>query len=166
MLLAATGDDRLDPSLANLLAVFVMVVAAIGVERIRTLRCRLPVGGFASPAAASLPVRRVPACQAGSGAGVVNVERDGFGADHARDVTSVRVTAFSGPVGQHPHPVPRHGGQVVAPGDGVGGGPDSGMFSGLAAAASPPRSTRKPRSRCLYGCGGAFAEGGGDVLGD
>jgi hypothetical protein len=28
-LLAATGDDRLDPSLANLLAVFVMVVAAI-----------------------------------------------------------------------------------------------------------------------------------------
>jgi hypothetical protein len=35
MLLAATGDDRLDPSLANLLAVFVMVVAAIGVERIR-----------------------------------------------------------------------------------------------------------------------------------
>src|SRR5713226_3485049 len=37
MLLAATGDDRLDPSLANLLAVFVMVVAAIGGERIRTL---------------------------------------------------------------------------------------------------------------------------------
>ena len=34
MLLAATGDDRLDPSLANLLALFVMVVAAISVERI------------------------------------------------------------------------------------------------------------------------------------
>ena len=30
MLLAATGDDRLDRSLANLLAVFAMVVAAIG----------------------------------------------------------------------------------------------------------------------------------------
>ena len=47
MLLAATGDDRLDPSLANLLAVFVMVVAAIGVERIGTLG-RVPVGWFAS----------------------------------------------------------------------------------------------------------------------
>ena len=37
MLLGATGDQRLDPSLANLLAVFVMVVAAVAVERIRTL---------------------------------------------------------------------------------------------------------------------------------
>jgi len=36
MVLAATGGDRLDPSLANLLAVVVMVVAAIGAERIRT----------------------------------------------------------------------------------------------------------------------------------
>jgi hypothetical protein len=45
MLLAATGDDRLDPSLANLLAVFVMVVAAIGVERIRTLGGGCPSAG-------------------------------------------------------------------------------------------------------------------------
>src|SRR6266851_7852753 len=45
MLLAATGDDRLDPSLANLLAVFVMVVAAIGVERIRTLGAGCPSAG-------------------------------------------------------------------------------------------------------------------------
>jgi hypothetical protein len=28
-------------------------------------------------------------------------------------------------------------------------GPDSGTFSGFAAAASPPRSTRKPKSWCL-----------------
>ena len=41
----ATGDDRLDPSLANLLAVFVMVVAAIGVERIRTLGAGCPSAG-------------------------------------------------------------------------------------------------------------------------
>src|SRR5438552_16264237 len=45
MLLAATGDDRLDPSLAELLAVFVMVVAAIGVERIRTLGAGRPSAG-------------------------------------------------------------------------------------------------------------------------
>src|SRR3984893_78016 len=45
MLLAATGDDRLDPSLANLLAVFVMVVAVIGVERIRTLGAGCPSAG-------------------------------------------------------------------------------------------------------------------------
>jgi hypothetical protein len=45
MLLAATGDDRLDPSLANLLALFVMVVAAIGVERIRTLGAGCPSAG-------------------------------------------------------------------------------------------------------------------------
>jgi conjugative relaxase-like TrwC/TraI family protein len=45
MLLAATGDDRLDPRLANLLAVFVMVVAAIGVERIRTLGAGCPSAG-------------------------------------------------------------------------------------------------------------------------
>src|SRR5439155_25697370 len=30
-------------------------------------------------------------------------------------------------------------------------GPDSGTCSGFAAPASPPRSTRKPRSACLYG---------------
>src|ERR1700748_1245402 len=29
--------------------------------------------------------------------------------------------------------------------------PDTGTCSGFAAPASPPRSTRKPRSRCLYG---------------
>jgi hypothetical protein len=45
MLLAATGDDRLDPGLANLLAVFVMVVAAIGAERIRTLGAGCPPAG-------------------------------------------------------------------------------------------------------------------------
>jgi hypothetical protein len=45
MLLAATGDDRLDSSLANLLAVFVIVVAAIGVERIRTLGAGCPSAG-------------------------------------------------------------------------------------------------------------------------
>jgi hypothetical protein len=45
MLLAATGDERLDPSLANLLAVFVMVIAAAGVERIRTLGAGCPSAG-------------------------------------------------------------------------------------------------------------------------
>jgi hypothetical protein len=45
MLLAATDDGRLDPSLANLPAVFVMVVAAIGVERIRTLEGGCPSAG-------------------------------------------------------------------------------------------------------------------------
>src|SRR6059058_159400 len=45
MLLAATGDERLDPSLANLLAVFVMVIAAVGVGRIRTLGAGCPSAG-------------------------------------------------------------------------------------------------------------------------
>jgi len=30
-------------------------------------------------------------------------------------------------------------------------GPDNGRFSGFAAAARPPKSTRKPSSWCLYG---------------
>jgi hypothetical protein len=34
MLLAASGDERRDPHLPHLLAIFVVVVAAIGVERV------------------------------------------------------------------------------------------------------------------------------------
>lgn len=33
---AATSEDRRDPSLADLLAVFVVVVGAVGIDRLRT----------------------------------------------------------------------------------------------------------------------------------
>jgi hypothetical protein len=45
MLFAAPGDNRRDPGLADLLAVLVVVLAAVGVDRIRAL------AGPAAPAA-------------------------------------------------------------------------------------------------------------------
>ena len=53
------------------------------------------------------------------------------------------------PVGGDPQPVGGQGVQVVAAVMIVARGPDTGMCSGLATACQPPRSTTKPRSRCL-----------------
>src|SRR5215467_543009 len=95
MLLAATGDDRLDPSLANLLAVFVMVVAAIGVEHIRTLGAGCPSAGSRRrppPLSRSVvfrPVRR------GQARGWSTSSGTDLALITSRDVTSMRVTALS-----------------------------------------------------------------------